>query len=567
MPEMILPGVYIEVRPEGLIVPGQVSVGNVGVVGTASRGPVGVPTLVGSYEQARQVFGGPDAWDPANPDDVLTLSRALQLVFAHGANTVFAVRVAGGGVGTPDAQGLIQGEASIALASATGTSVRLRARTPGAWGNAITVKVGDADGPAVVEDEEHTVGGGPVTLAHSPVAESARARVRVVEDATGIVRDRRVVYGAGGGAPPADAVRINPGNGELTFGGTPPAASDVVRATYLVPAAQAVKVTVRYGAVEESYTVVNGDDLVSDVNDGPGSSVLVKALPGNQSDEQPTRSAGGDFAPLQGGDDGLAGADYAGGLDTLLSVDAHIVVGAGRNDTGTFAAALAAHCDQASTDTYRRDRIGVVGSRPGATLDQLVGHAVDSDRVLFVAPGILARDPASGEDVSLPGAYAAAAVAGKLSSLSPHVSLTNRTLAVAGLTQEFDPAALTQLVKARVLVLERRQGFRVVKGITTSTGSAFAQVTTRRIVDYAKYGVRSSALPYIGLLNNERVRGAMHATINTFLDGMVKDEMLVGYQLAVTATREEERQGIARVTMTLQPTFSIDYVKVTMFLE
>ena len=43
MAEMILPGVYIEVRPEGLIAPGQITVGNVGVVGTAARGPLARP--------------------------------------------------------------------------------------------------------------------------------------------------------------------------------------------------------------------------------------------------------------------------------------------------------------------------------------------------------------------------------------------------------------------------------------------------------------------------------------------------------------------------------------------
>ena len=48
---------------------------------------------------------------------------------------------------------------------------------------------------------------------------------------------------------------------------------------------------------------------------------------------------------------------------------------------------------------------------------------------------------------------------------------------------------------------------------------------------------------------------------------MVNDEMLVSYKLEVTATRDDERKGVARVTMTLQPTFSIDFIKVTMFLE
>ena len=112
-----------------------------------------------------------------------------------------------------------------------------------------------------------------------------------------------------------------------------------------------------------------------------------------------------------------------------------------------------------------------------------------------------------------------------------------------------------------------RQGCRIVKGVTTATFSAFAQITTRRIVDYAKYGVRSAASSYIGRLNNERVRGALQTTITSFLNQMLADELLVSYDLSVSATREEERQGIVQVTMVLRPTFSIDFIKVTMFLE
>jgi hypothetical protein len=105
----------------------------------------------------------------------------------------------------------------------------------------------------------------------------------------------------------------------------------------------------------------------------------------------------------------------------------------------------------------------------------------------------------------------------------------------------------------------------VVKAITTDNG-AFRQITTRRIVDYAKAGVRQSAEPFIGLLNNDRVRKALKGSINGFLASMVNDEMLVSYELDVTATRDEEIRGICRVTMTVRPTFSIDYIKVVMFL-
>jgi hypothetical protein len=89
----------------------------------------------------------------------------------------------------------------------------------------------------------------------------------------------------------------------------------------------------------------------------------------------------------------------------------------------------------------------------------------------------------------------------------------------------------------------------------------------RRIVDYAKQGVRLGSNPYIGKLNNARVRAALKATLDGFLSGMILDEMLQNYTLDVSATRRQEIDGVCLVTMTLQPTFSIDFVKVIMTLE
>jgi hypothetical protein len=122
------------------------------------------------------------------------------------------------------------------------------------------------------------------------------------------------------------------------------------------------------------------------------------------------------------------------------------------------------------------------------------------------------------------------------------------------------------LVQGRVLALEKKSGYRVVRGITTDTG-AFQQITTRRIVDYAKMGIRMGSLPYIGRLNNERVRKALRGTLDGFLTTMVLDEALTGYELSVTATRADEIAGRCLVTVFLRPTFSIDYIKVTMYLE
>ena len=48
---------------------------------------------------------------------------------------------------------------------------------------------------------------------------------------------------------------------------------------------------------------------------------------------------------------------------------------------------------------------------------------------------------------------------------------------------------------------------------------------------------------------------------------MVDDEALTGFELEVFATRAQEIAGEVSVVMTLQPTFSIEFVRVTMFLR
>lgn len=577
MAELILPGVYIEVRPEGLIVPGQISVGNLGVVGTASKGEIGQAVLVSSYADAVQRFGPYDSFlDPSDPTkprtDSLTLVRALEQAFSFGATTVFAVRVAGSG----------NSQASTKIKSATGDNATLTAKTPGTWANNLLVNIADAEEDGFIEAETvPTSGTGALTLKRTKVIKSARNRVTQVVDATGVTR----VYSApnilyGGGLPDDDAgtagagkIKIDRATGAITFDASElPVAADKLKASYVVERAKAVKVTLRLGQTDEVYTVVDGKDLVADIN---ASSAWVTAKEETNAGELPTKSTPIDsFAPLKGGADGQSGADYTAGLNVLLNEDAHIIVAAGQDDR--FGNELDKHCQKASTDVIKRDRIAVVGSRPqdpknpDAFFDYLRGQNLSSDRLIFVAPGIKATDAAATPPatVTLPGVYAAAAFAGFLSGLSAHISPTNKVLPVDGLERDFTSPELSQLVQHGILLLEKRQGFRVVRGITTQPpGSAFAQITTRRIVDFAKFGVRSAATSYIGLLNNDRVRSALKATVNSFLAEMVNDEMLVSYDLTVSATRDEERKGIARITMTLRPTFSIDFIKVTMFLE
>src|SRR5262245_179360 len=137
MPQPILPGVYIEVRPEALIVPGTVTVGNIGIVGTARMGPVNEAKVIGSYAEARENFGSYDALDdPDTPQNPFTLVRALELAYSNGASTVLAVRAASGSVKAA--------APSVADLGANATIFSIEAKTPGVWGNDVSIKIEDA---------------------------------------------------------------------------------------------------------------------------------------------------------------------------------------------------------------------------------------------------------------------------------------------------------------------------------------------------------------------------------------------------------------------------------------
>ncbi len=470
--EMILPGTYIEVRAEGLIGVGGISTGNIGVVGTANRGPLNQPVILGSYSEALQVFGAYDRWPGTQQTPALTLTRTLEQVFKGGGSTVYAVRVANLPVNT--AMKAMTWE----VRSGADAVFTLTATSPGTWGNAIAATLKTPDG-------------GPVTL--------------------DLVLQR----------------------------------------------------------IKESFTAATAGALAREINDG---SRLVRASAVAQADlaDVPTSLVAATGEANIGGPDGAAATatEIAAGLALLANQPVNIVVAGGLN-AAAISATMLAHLE--ATENDGRERLAVVGAS-GDTLAAVGASAAlaSSPRLILVAPGIVADDASrvgeAAKAVSLTAPYAAALVAGRLSTLAPHISLTNKDVAAGGLTAEYSRAEQKQLLNDRVLVLQKNLGIRVLKGITSDTG-AFRQISVRRIVDYAKAGVRIGSNPYIGRLNNSRVRSALKATLDGFLSGMVLDEMLIGYTLDVTATRAQEIAGQAIVTMTLQPTFSIDFVKVIMTLE
>src|SRR5947207_12106057 len=168
--EMIIPGTYIEVRAEGLIGVTGIVTGNVGVVGTASKGPVSDFSIVTSFADARQLFGDYDAW-AGGAQGELTLVRALQQVFGNGASTVYAVRCASAGVASASRQ-LLRNTDPVATLTAT---------SPGSWAGDVTVQVKDASADGFVEERRQAVTANPLQPLHANIAASPRNVRRIIK--------------------------------------------------------------------------------------------------------------------------------------------------------------------------------------------------------------------------------------------------------------------------------------------------------------------------------------------------------------------------------------------------
>ena len=557
--ETILPGTYIEVRTEGLLSIGAISVGNVGLVGTAEKGDDTIVRLA-SYDEARARFGEAPDWNPADHDDNLSLVRAAKLLFDNGAQTVYALRVY-------DATTAVAAGFSLGGdGGGTGRSIGLRARTPGTWGNRLQIRVEPVEEKLRVEDEVvPRVNGGFALSAQKLLTAGAGTDTPSLGSVTVWENGMPRRYQLRTDPPTAQVVRVDTATRALTFA-SPVGVNAEVLASYPVPADSLRKVTIRYGPLLEVYVVPSLTYLAQLIEDEENPSKLVAIDQEPTADGLPTLSDGGQFVAFAGGANGaVAPARYSEALDRLVEQDVQILVAGGLPFSRCKSAVLA-HLEK--SENAGRERIAIVGADK-SDVDKALENANDvaDKRLVLVAPGLRQIDPGTERPIVLPPAYAAAAVAGRLAALPPHVSLTNKTLlGIDALDASYNQGELKALVLNRVLALQTKRGVRVVKGITTHD-EAFTQITTRRIVDYVKQGTRLGANQYIGKLNNRRVRENLRTTLDRFLSDLVLREFLTGYNLNVTADRAMEIRGEVLVTMDLMPTFSIDVVRVIMNLS
>ena len=259
--------------------------------------------------------------------------------------------------------------------------------------------------------------------------------------------------------------------------------------------------------------------------------------------------------------------DYTGAFEALGKVEAQILV----CDSPDQSVQQALRTAVETASSQRRERIAVVGGS-GMTADKLVERvaALNSERMVLVGPDLL-----DGKGGTLPGVFAAAAVAGIIAAgTDPAIPLNGARLGgLAGLTEDYGDNDIDLLVRGGVTPLESVAGeISPVRGITTRTttgGAADAtwrELTTILIVDDLIPAIRASLRSrFSRAKNTARGRSAIRSQVIVELEKKVRAEIIDSYG-EVTVTVLEEDPTVCLVEFSFAVAHGLNQIYLTVHI-
>lgn len=301
-------------------------------------------------------------------------------------------------------------------------------------------------------------------------------------------------------------------------------------------AARAARGTVGKAVTVTSYAAgveIFGEDTA------PGMSTLLRLLFSNgASAVTAVRVAD---TPESGGEAQVL-ADYQAAFAALGKENVQIVV----CDSAALAVQQALRSAVTEASAGRRERIALVGGS-GENTAALVerAKALNSERMVLVGP-----DPLDASGKTLPGVFAAAAVAGAVAAgRDPAVPLNGTELkGLGGLSQEYGDNDIDLLVRGGVTPLETAAGvISPVRGITTRTKTGEAadatwrELTTILIADDIIPAVRDALhSKFSRTKNTARNRSAIRSQVIVELEKKAAAEIIDSYgEVSVTASADD----------------------------
>lgn len=495
-------------------VPVIIGKGVVLLVGRSVRGPVDEAVAMTSSSAAKTYFysGG--------------LKDAIELAFAQGAPVVYAVRVLGTGNDT----------ATVTLndgLSEPNDVITTDAKSPGLWGNAITIKVLTGSYKAT-ETTPYAIPGadsvGPYYTQYANLISANSANWVKVDGVAYTAANNKLVYVS---PPSSEQVYVDTTNGSITFGTS-------------IPPTSLITYSLKYNTVklvisdnETTYTYDNISSLVKLVARLMGTGIVnAKIVPGET--HLPAVSA----TPFQltGGLDGasISTSDWATAL-TVGGEAAAELVGAPQTCAITeYEVEEGTHDLIPVLDAWSMEMANkfhpcqcFVSVSPNLTAEQVLDIAAGySNRLLTIV--------ANGWDNSATAKNIAVARAGKEAAVALGESAAlprNAMNGLNGLLNTFNQVSvdvLTQDTDARADAIIKSRGIRPYVGITTDQTWQFLRTVDNRTINYVIVASDQIARQYFHEKRTTSVMASMKQSIKAVLNDLLRDENIRAYSLDVT---------------------------------
>lgn len=251
-------------------------------------------------------------------------------------------------------------------------------------------------------------------------------------------------------------------------------------------------------------------------------------------------------------------------------------------DSDTVGAYLKNHVDLMSSYEYGKERMGYLAGRINQPINKLataadrslgltsVAEGYNDERIVYVVPGAIRksiRDLRTGRynERTLPGCYAAVAVAAIGLANDPAEPLTNKT--IAGFTELVDLYSESEknlLASAGCCVLEPSgTTIRIRHGITTNTDEVNSQeITLIQIKDYVIDACRTNTADlYIGRKLVASIISDIKYTIESMLNQFISQGVIINYSsLKVKRNSEEPRQ--IDVSFEIEAVYPLNWISI-----
>lgn len=234
------------------------------------------------------------------------------------------------------------------------------------------------------------------------------------------------------------------------------------------------------------------------------------------------------FAPVIG--TGVTGTLLDTDWDTALGlleqefVDAIIPV----STSGAIQTKIDTHCTLMSSVTNRRERRAFYGHASGLDITAITAltTGLNGERAMLASPAVYVTD-STGAKILKDSTLLAAAYAGIWANQDPQVPITYKYVKFPGLEKVYKGTEIDTLLTAHVAVTEfvRGKGFRIVKGITTSSSADLTkqELSVSTLKDNMSANVRSYFEDkYVGQAGAAGIEVTIYNDLISILEGFKK---------------------------------------------